>query len=275
MDNSKIMQIADIHPLVNFANYFNLDAESVWGPRRIPDYELILIRRGKFRYEMSGADPRDLEEGMVLLILPGIEHYLYSCLPGGAISCIHCLPLSGPKGVALFCPISPTPQTITDVSSDFALMDELFRRCTALYEGYGPYNEELAGTVCREIWLYCASRWQDGTDPLSIRMERMLQFINENIQRPLSRKDLADEFNLAPEYVNALFKKELGFSPTYCIQREKVLQACNFLLQGDCSVTEAAYRCGFRDPLYFSRVFKKILGLPPKTLRSHFLAVQE
>jgi len=275
MDDCKILDVAEIYPLVNIANYFDLEAETCWGPRRIPDYEMILIRRGVFRYEAAGAAPLNVEAGMILLILPGIEHRLYSCLPDGAISCIHSLPISGENRAPILCPISPVPRTITDVRADFDLMDELFRRCTSLYEGYGPYSEELAGTVCREIWLCCAGRWQVGTDLRSVRMERIIKYISENIHRPVSRRDLADEFNLAPEYINALFRKELGFSPTYYIQREKVLQACSLLLQGDCSVAEAAYRCGFRDPLYFSRVFKKILGLPPKALRSHFLPQQE
>jgi AraC-like DNA-binding protein len=43
--------------------------------------------------------------------------------------------------------------------------------------------------------------------------------------------------------------------------------ATRMLQAGDLSIQEVAARVGFDDPLYFSRVFKSVLGFPPSRLR--------
>ena len=107
MDYNKIFLIHDIYPQVNIVNYFTLNKKrNSWGPRRIPDFEMILIREGFFVYdeheELDTSFPHkdrfegelhiDLNPGDVLLIPPGVNHTFRSVSGSGAISCIHCLP---------------------------------------------------------------------------------------------------------------------------------------------------------------------------------------
>jgi AraC-like DNA-binding protein len=50
------------------------------------------------------------------------------------------------------------------------------------------------------------------------------------------------------------------------INRMKINDAENILLSGEFTVHEAAYKCGFEDIYYFSKLFKKIKGFPPSRI---------
>ncbi len=285
MDNNKIIPIHDIHPQVRIVNYFTLDKKrNSWGPREIPDFEMILIRDGTFIYDEHEVSETsfphtdrnegelliDLNPGDVLLIPPGVNHTFRSVSGSGAISCIHCLPREyGGKPLPTSASASASLTYLTRFHDKIDLIDHLFYWCSELFSSYNPLKQELLSTVCREIWLLCASQWTISPDSrvISPRMEKMMMFIKENVTKDIGRKELAKRFNLTPEHVNSLFRKELGISPTSCINRERILLGYSKIHNEGLSVKEAAYFCGFNDPFYFSRVFKKILGVAPETLR--------
>jgi AraC-like DNA-binding protein len=106
--------------------------------------------------------------------------------------------------------------------------------------------------------------WQQpASTKLSPRMEAMLAYIRGHLQQPLSRQTLASAFGLSPEHINLLFRRELGMTPSAVINRERVMLAYRLIHEQGKSVKEAAYAVGYQDPFYFSRVFKRTLGIPP------------
>jgi len=268
MDYSKIISVADIMPQVNIANYYGSTGTQSWGPRIIQDFEFILIRQGTFVYESETVGSMDCFRGEVLVIPPNEEHTLTTPETAWAFSCIHNLPHGGYPWYSGMVTLDPTLKRKIDFSDTYAYMDDLFHRCSDLFNSYEPYSTELSATCCREIWLRCAARSPGGQPQVTERMKAMLTFIRQHIDRKMNRKILAEEFNLSPEYVNALFKLELGISTSACINREKVIYGYHLLHSKGMSVAEAAYACGFTDPFYFSRVCKRILGIAPDTLRS-------
>lgn len=278
MDYNKIYSIKRILPRVNAVNYFTLTDVSSWGPRELPDFELILIREGAFLYERldqtalheSENDSTEiyLGPGDILIIPPGENHLFSAVHKKGAISCIHCLPSEDAPWNTGLVSLFPQPRYKTSLREKQAELDALFRKCNFLFSGYDNYRDELLTTACREIWLHCASKWESSDLLLSPRMEAMIAYIQNNCTGTLTRQDLSARFSLSPEYINALFKKELGLTPTACINRERILLAYKYLQRDGLSVSETAFRCGFNDPFYFSRVFKKELGIPPGTLKN-------
>lgn len=71
------------------------------------------------------------------------------------------------------------------------------------------------------------------------------------------------------DYIRKLFKKEVGVTPHEYLIRLRMQRAKAILLSGvtnrysDYTVTQIAEACGFSEPLYFSRVFKKYFGIAP------------
>ncbi len=72
------------------------------------------------------------------------------------------------------------------------------------------------------------------------------------------------------DYLRKLFQKELGMTPLQYLSDKRLQTAAAMLRSAynDGNVTEVARQCGFREPLYFSRMFKKRYGVSP----SHYYA---
>lgn len=68
------------------------------------------------------------------------------------------------------------------------------------------------------------------------------------------------------EYVKKLFKKETGLTPLQYLTDKRLESAANILAinRGRRSISETAHLCGFNEPLYFSRLFKKKFGVSPR-----------
>ena len=64
-----------------------------------------------------------------------------------------------------------------------------------------------------------------------------------------------------------LFKEELGMTPLAYQQTLRIKDAMSALISSRQNVTEIAEQTGYKDPLYFSRVFKKLVGLSPSEYR--------
>ena len=69
----------------------------------------------------------------------------------------------------------------------------------------------------------------------------------------------------SPNYFRQMFKAQCGYSPLQYYNMLKVQRAKQQILQNKSVMTinEIAEDCGFEDPYYFSRVFKKVTGLSP------------
>ena len=71
------------------------------------------------------------------------------------------------------------------------------------------------------------------------------------------------------DYVRKLFKSETGVTPREYLLNERMKLARELILSGvtnrysEYTVSQIAEACGFSEPLYFSRVFKKFYGVPP------------
>ena len=77
------------------------------------------------------------------------------------------------------------------------------------------------------------------------------------------------KFPLNYDYLRRLFKKEVGVSPREFLLNGRMELARGIILGGlsnrysEYTVSQLAEACGFADPLYFSRVFKKYFGVSP------------
>jgi len=78
---------------------------------------------------------------------------------------------------------------------------------------------------------------------------------------------LAAELNLSPRYLSDLLKQETGKTALELIHLHLISQAKNQLLGADQSVSEIAYGLGFENPPYFSRLFKKEVGMTPNEFK--------
>jgi signal transduction histidine kinase/AraC-like DNA-binding protein/ABC-type sugar transport system substrate-binding protein len=106
---------------------------------------------------------------------------------------------------------------------------------------------------------------------LSAQAQRLVRqamaYIHQNYADPLSRAALARHVALSEDYLTACFRKELGVTPITYLNRYRVNRAKQLLTDTDQSITEIALEVGFSDSGYFSRVFRREVGLSPEAYR--------
>lgn len=98
------------------------------------------------------------------------------------------------------------------------------------------------------------------------RIEKVKTYILGHYQTKTDMDQLASVVNINPVYLGAYFKKSTCYSIKEYITRIRINKAYDLLSTGEYSVSEIAYKCGFDDLFYFSKVFKKIIGMPPSQL---------
>jgi len=93
------------------------------------------------------------------------------------------------------------------------------------------------------------------------------QLLSAHYKTLKSPADYASKLNLSLSYLNETVKANTGFPVSYWIQQETMLEARRLLYYSKISIKEIAYQLGYDDPTYFSRLFKKVVGLSPGDYR--------
>ncbi len=256
--------LTEITPEVRLANMFDAGKVGGWGPRKIADPELVLVVSGELRQRRGGEEVA-VRAGEVLLILPGVEHVLSVRSPERrtVISCIHFEPVAGSPFRDGAYALDPQLGEVTSTDGDYMVRD-LFTKLASVFEGHSRYRDYLMSAMFRELWIRLAEFSQGGArTSVGPRMNSILSFIRRNLSSDLSRARLASELDVTPQYVNALFRKELGMTPSECVNRERVYRGSRLIVGEGLSVKEAAAAVGFKDQFYFSRDFKRVMKYPP------------
>ena len=98
------------------------------------------------------------------------------------------------------------------------------------------------------------------------RMARVRAYLEANYARRISLGDLARLAGMSEERLSYRFWKEFGVRPMSLLISLRLERAMQ-LLQTDLRVRDVAAAVGYADPLYFSRLFKKHLGISPDKAR--------
>lgn len=97
-----------------------------------------------------------------------------------------------------------------------------------------------------------------------------IDFMKKNIHRNIKIKKLASDQNLSVSRYSEIFREKTGYSPIHYFIKLKIQKSCQFLYFTDLSIKEICAEVGFTDPYYFSRIFKKIIGVPPSKYKENY-----
>jgi AraC-like DNA-binding protein len=105
-----------------------------------------------------------------------------------------------------------------------------------------------------------------------IDLDRIQQLMHLRIDRELDLEDLAQVANLSKFHFIRKFKQLTGHAPIQHFIHLKMQHACQLLDTTQEPVKRIANRVGYEDPHYFSRLFKRVIGVSPQQYRLHRLA---
>lgn len=95
----------------------------------------------------------------------------------------------------------------------------------------------------------------------------VVRYMYRHLEENLTLEQIGEEFSLSRSYLNAIFQKHTQHSPMDFFIHLKMKKSCRLLRTTDLPVYEVAQKMGYADPYYFSRIFKKIVGISPRQYR--------
>lgn len=90
------------------------------------------------------------------------------------------------------------------------------------------------------------------------------EIIDQNYSTDLSLGDIARRFDITPEYLSTVFRKEIGSNFVEYLTDVRIEHACRLLSDKDLKVNEIARMVGFENADYFGRVFKRKIHMTPR-----------
>lgn len=98
-------------------------------------------------------------------------------------------------------------------------------------------------------------------------VQQAVEYIKANYRRKISIDEVAKACYLSPSHLSTIFKQELGCTILEFVTRVRIEEAKVLLRDPKYNVIEAAYSLGFKDPGYFTKVFKRSEGITPSEYR--------
>ncbi|WP_426110295.1 helix-turn-helix domain-containing protein [Massilia sp. PWRC2] len=104
-------------------------------------------------------------------------------------------------------------------------------------------------------------------DEALVRINAVVNFIVQNVSRPLSMKDLAQQLGMSERMFTRFFRGATGNSFTDFVNRLRINKACQLLMETERYVTNICYDAGFNNVANFNRRFLAFKGMTPKQFR--------
>ena len=131
----------------------------------------------------------------------------------------------------------------------------------------------IRSLVLSLMLLLCRSHSREA--PEAKRPERSLayvkgaiDYVRANYDKDVSLDDVADFVGVNKCYLSREFHKYTGYSFVSYINMTRCKMARQLLFDEKLSVLEVGYRCGFENPSYFAKSFKKYIGMLPSEYRN-------
>ena len=127
--------------------------------------------------------------------------------------------------------------------------------------------EMMVRTLLQELFIILARSYSAASKIQSqkmIRLSRMMQFIEQNYAKKITRDRIMREGMTSNAVGTRIFKDLLGKTPFEYLIQTRIRHAAEHLKNSDRSVSDIAYECGFHDSNYFSLQFRKVTGLSPR-----------
>ena len=97
---------------------------------------------------------------------------------------------------------------------------------------------------------------------------RTILYLQQNFRQPLTLGQAASATGTSPNYLSALFSKQLRINFHSLLNAMRLNHALDMLRHSNLPVTEICYDCGFSSLRTFNRVFIDSFGMTPRQIRS-------
>lgn len=226
------------------------------------DYQLLYIANGKAHFLING-NKIEAEKGSVILYSPkDSQEYIYYLDENPDIYWIH---FSGSD-----------PQKIIDDSNiifkrkinilkrhDYIIiMDKIIQEIQKKEIDY----LNMCNLYIKQLFLLIKRSTDENTyinNNINKEIQNILDSFEENYNKPLFIAEYAKNHNISICWLIKLFKQQVGITPKDYLINIRLNKAKELLITSEYTINEIAEIVGYEDALYFSRLFKKRIGMSP------------
>ena len=240
-----------------------------WRPKGRLDYQLLYIVSGKGHFYFHGED-RVVYAGRMVLIQPRQEQrYEYFGEDKPEVFWVHFTGSDVKNILRSYNIPMDDPIFYSGASSTYSyLFKEMVHELQNCKTGY----EDLLAMYLRQIFLLVQRTRQEERPTVSTYIQEEMEFarryFNEHYNEPISIQEYAESRNMSVCYFQRNFKQIVKHTPMQYLLTIRVNNAASLLETTDYSMAEIAAIVGYEDPLYFSRLFRKIKGVSPRDYRN-------
>ncbi|MFI3200111.1 MAG: response regulator [Eubacteriales bacterium] len=105
----------------------------------------------------------------------------------------------------------------------------------------------------------------------SVTFLKIVKYLNEHYSEDISLKNIAKLFYLNANYLSQLFKLETGITYSHYITELRIGKAKELIQKTDFTLSEISDQIGFNDYFYFSKKFKKVVGVTPSSYQENYM----
>jgi len=150
------------------------------------------------------------------------------------------------------------------------------------YNNTDDYSKSILlshlGTLLKYAQRFYTRQFINRIDIIGAYASRFQQLIDDYYEKKEFQNNglptvgyMADRLNISPRYLSDILKQETGKTAIELIHIYLVKEAKNLLKEGKMNISEISFSLGFENANYFSRLFKKEVGVPPNIYRNEAL----
>ncbi|MBU8902131.1 MAG: helix-turn-helix domain-containing protein [Victivallales bacterium] len=131
-----------------------------------------------------------------------------------------------------------------------------------------PGFKTIATALLIELLIRLARCYSKSNDPKALsRITEAINYLKHHYMEQINFVKLAQSAGMSPRSFQRAFLRATGTSAQNYLITTRLKRAAEFLKYHNCSVSESAYRAGFKDSNYFTRIFTKYMKVSPKHFR--------
>lgn len=247
---------------VNCAGYVQLTYPFTTNSRR-KDWYLQIVDRGQL-HDRNGQKIKPMQ--FILRSPEKDYHYSFS---GEAALGYYWIHFTGADAEKLLAENRIPTDRVCTIGAEFMPgIGQVFYRLFREFILRRPGFSYMAASLLTDILVrlsrsILADTSEDAESPLRRRLEQSATFIHSRFHEQLDIHTLALRENLSDSRYRELFREAFGMPPGEYITRQRISHACSLLQSTNLSVGQIAEACGYQDTLYFSRIFRKKMGVSP------------
>lgn len=217
----------------------------------------VLITKGEAKF-ICGGKAEELGTGYLFF---GFKGEKISVEPEDDCEYIY-IDFDGERADGLFKRFS-----VTSVNRCFKGFDGLIPLWTESLCRASEQSVDLAG---ESMLLYAFSRLSGDNSEQNSIVNQMIEITEEHFTDPeLSLSAIADELGYNRKYLSHVFKEKMNMGYSEYLRTIRIKYAVSLFNHGIDSVKNVALLSGFSDPLYFSTVFRKEIGVTPTEYKNN------